>query len=926
MNEQRFDKERSSESGESGIRTQSGIVGFGVGGESRIGYERRTIEDRASTPENRSVVGDVPSEGGSVIHDPHIDDRVFNILDDSVGLDRGDVVRRIISHVDSVVNEIASTIKRNIGVNISHIVASVDYCESCIRGCFGRICDRIGDILTKCERKIVNSVADHLSNAYYYTYPYFGSPPTIEEILGVPSGTSITAQSVVGPGQGHIPSPSCPPGTRPQWDSGEQRWVCVADCPSGTVPDPISGRCFPQQEPIPPSKPPCPVERPPAGVPDPIRLPPPSPPEPPCPAPVDVVCPPGMVWHWNGSTWRCVPISSEKPKPGTGDHSRDVCIDKEPEGTCISGNTGPDKALIEGLQGVINTLVQNWNEPQVCDIVDSIKKGVEVDLTKVIPWYYDEQNNKWVVPLSVQGALLSTNSIVRHAILSTIGSLIGVGQQLIRMLPSIGGCDIKFVPHHLVLSALLDFVEQYTGIKFDALRSSVRYSINYHCPHQLPDQSSINQLYYSRLIDDAQWRCLTRSIGNLDYWQRLIREANRPDLTPDQLAAAYWRGLLPKAELEKRLVERYGLPAEVAANYDRLTMTLPGIGDVVRFMVRDVADEQVTKKYQYDAEFEEKWAGKLREWTRNLGIDEETMRYYWRAHWELPSPTQLYEMMRRLRKDSVDPTAQKLAIDEAEIAAALAAQDIPQYWRERLMAIAFLPMTPSDAKQAFIDDAITEDELRSIIRDSGRNAHHTELIVNMMRRQKARRSQNLIGSYSPKTVTQWFKSGAIDEEQAEVMYLEAGLTREQALDAIRKAKKAIKAERIQRKIQIIRRRYMVGDLLADQAKSMLVKIGVEVEKADELVDEWETEISVRSKQVAATMLCNWYYRNLITEEEYAIRLRRIGYQPADVARIVAECSAASIERRFDRTVKNIRGRQTITKALKGDNPNGKPPT
>jgi hypothetical protein len=467
-----------------------------------------------------------------------------------------------------------------------------------------------------------------------------------------------------------------------------------------------------------------------------------------------------------------------------------------------------------------------------------------------------------------------------------------------------------------IIDSLLDLIEKYTGFRCNALTNSIQYLINYICPSQLPAQGEINLLYYSKAISESTWRCLTRAIGNYDHWARIVRDNSAPQLTPDELTVAYFRNVISREQLVRELSVRYGLPQHIAENYVRLKVALPGSGDIVRFMVRDVADPKVVEKYGYDAEFTEKFQGKLKEWAANLGIEEEVFKYYWRAHWELPSPTQLYEMLRRLRKDSLDPEARALALTKEEIAEALAANDVPKFWRDRLMAISYLPMTPSDAKSAYIEGAIDEATYRSIIKDSGRNEQHTQWIFELADRQKKRRTMNLVGGFTPTKITNWFKIGAIDDAMARRLYVEAGLTEELAEKAVRIAKTAIRSERIEKRIKLVKKRYLVGDLSPDQARNLLLKIGAELNRVNELIEDWELEIQIRSKQVAAQTLCEWYYRKLITEEEYAVRLRRIGFQPQDVERIIASCAVQSAEKTFDRKVKTAKGLKFLQESQK----------
>lgn len=925
MNDAEFDQkpvdeDRLEQSSESGLRVEPGVFGSGEGGSSGPGYDRGEGEDRAPTEQDSGASPGIREGDDASVVEVELP-QLLRVPDGEVNeAEFRSGIQRLVAVVDQVVGNTEQKIRDDLRRVADEARTACDFCESCIRGCPGRTCDRVDEIINKCDTKIIRSLREHIGESYYYTFNLFGPPPTIEEIMGGPS-TQATPEPPTTFNQASVlPPVNCPPGTKPQWSPEEQRWICVAECPPGTTLDPVSGHCFPPDEPIPPSQPSCPVEKPPAGAPDPIKLPPTQPPEPPCPPPTDIICPPGMSWQWLDNKWKCAPLPSKPGEPPETEIGGSVCLAEGKAEVCLTGVGADSNPVLKAIQELLDVLIQNWNSPEVCRVLDQIKLGRGAKLTQIIPWNYDPIRKGWNVPPIVLGAISGLPSLVGKAVLGTVGSLIAAADSVLEILPKIAGCDLSAISHHLLLGTLLDLAEQYLGIKVPAIRQSIQYSTNYHCPSLLPDQQGINQLFYSGAITEGQWKCLTRAIGNLDHWQRLLRTIQQPDLTPDQLATAYWRKLIDKDELVRRLTERYGLPQDVASNYDKLTATLPGIGDVVRFMVRDVADPKVVEKYQYDAEFLEKWNGKLRDFTQALGLDEEVMRYFWRAHWELPSPTQLYEMLRRLRADSVDPKARALSLTERDVADALAANDIPKFWRDRLIAISYLPMTITDAKQAYIDGAIDENTLRSIIRDNGRNEFHTQLIIDMVNRQKARRTQRLIGSFTPDKVTKWLKNGVVDEAKARRLYIDAGLTESQADHAIKMAKEALKNERLEKRVRMIEKRYAVGDLLKDQAINLLNKVGVDLAKAEQMVEEWEFEIQVRSKQVTAAMMCSWFYRGLISVDEFAVRLRRIGYQDADVVRIIAECQASAAERTFDRKVKNIRGQKVLKDAMKPKEP------
>jgi hypothetical protein len=918
------DENRLGQPTESGLRIESSVAGIGESRSGGVGYDRGKTENITSESPDRSDIASVRESISQQLIDPLSELRVFRPSHDADIEETVKFVRQTITLSDETVKHSENNIRNYLRSIEDNIDQSIGFCDNCIRGCFGRICDKADEVFSKCESKIRKRIDENIANSYYFTFQFFGPPPTTEQVLselGLTTDQPTNDNSNITLDSSASVKPKCPPGFEPIWNGQEQRWLCVPVCPPGHIRDIQTGSCYPfvKPEPIesPPKPPACPVEYPPTPGTGEGTSPTPQQPEPPCPPPSDLVCPPGQIPAFVDGKWKCVPIDQQ---PGIGepkDGNNTVCFTEERKEPCLAWHT----------TSFLEFAFPNWNQHNICDVLDAIKTRSKIyqgQLSEIIPWKFDSVDNKWVVPPEIHNALKGVPFPVRAAILGVGGVLVGVVDLLMPIIPKIADCDMALLVPIQIIDGLLDLIEKYTGLRSNALSSSIQYLINYICPNQLPSQGEINQLYYSQRISESTWRCLTRAIGNYDYWQKLIRDVNKPQLTPDELAVAYFRGLITRDQLQDELVERYGFSNEVAKNYDKLKVAFPGIGDLIRFMVRDVEDENVYKTYKYDEGFNDKFKGNVELWSKFLGVPKDVFLYYWRAHWELPSPTQLYEMLRRLRSDSVDPEARALAVTKKQVADALAANDIPEFWRDRLMAISYLPMTLSDAKIAYIEGAIDEETLKSLIKDSGRNDQHTQWIFELAQRQKSRRIMSLIGGFSAKKVTDWFKLGAIDDAMARRLYTEAGLTEELAEKALRIAKTAIKAERIESRIKIIKKRYLVGDLSSDQARAILIKIGAELNRVNELIEDWELEIQIRSKQVAAGTLCSWYYRKLITEDEYAIRLRRIGYQPADVERIIAECAVSSAEKAFDRKVKTKKGLKTLLEQPKPPS-NGKKP-
>src|SRR5262249_41576230 len=154
------------------------------------------------------------------------------------------------------------------------------------------------------------------------------------------------------------------------------------------------------------------------------------------------------------------------------------------------------------------------------------------------------------------------------------------------------------------------------------------------------------------LVDEKTWRCWTRALGNTDKPQSLVFDstATKPPIFD---ALQMWRREFITSDKLKQIFQWQGFRTDQdVIDYVNVTEEIPGPSDLVRFMVRDVADPNVVSKYQLNLEFDQKFQGDVKRWAEWQGLADNVMEYNWYAHWIWPSPNQLYEMLFRLRPDS----------------------------------------------------------------------------------------------------------------------------------------------------------------------------------------------------------------------------------------------------------------------------------
>jgi len=172
-------------------------------------------------------------------------------------------------------------------------------------------------------------------------------------------------------------------------------------------------------------------------------------------------------------------------------------------------------------------------------------------------------------------------------------------------------------------------------------------------------------------------------------------------LTVGVVQEALNRGFIDEGTAEDHL-SRMGYSGSAKQAILELRNIIPGPTDLVRMAVREVFNPQLRSELTLDAEFPEPFA----QFAALQGISEEWAGNYWAAHWDLPSPSQGYEMLHRG------------LITEQQLADLLKALDYAPVWRDKLQAISYNPITRVDLRRLYkmgiIDEAQVKDGYRAL--------------------------------------------------------------------------------------------------------------------------------------------------------------------------------------------------------------------
>ena len=229
---------------------------------------------------------------------------------------------------------------------------------------------------------------------------------------------------------------------------------------------------------------------------------------------------------------------------------------------------------------------------------------------------------------------------------------------------------------------------------------------------RLVDPEVIIKNYFKDIFNRGEFVSQMNRYGfGIDAIDRFI-EASRALLSLGDLTTAFRRGYIDDITFRKKIKD-YGYSDFDSTTIFRLSETIPSLSDIITMAVREVFSPETAKKF---GQFED-YPSILTGHAAKQGLSEEWSKNYWAAHWTLPSITQAFEMLHR----------RVINLDDMNVL--LKAQDIMPYWRDKLTAISYNPLTRVDVRRMYRLGVLTRDEVKSSYLDLGYNEQNAERLT-----------------------------------------------------------------------------------------------------------------------------------------------------------------------------------------------------
>lgn len=292
----------------------------------------------------------------------------------------------------------------------------------------------------------------------------------------------------------------------------------------------------------------------------------------------------------------------------------------------------------------------------------------------------------------------------------------------------------------------------------------------------------------------------------------------------------------------------------------------PSPGDLVRWQAKEVFEPEMIAKYGLDAEFGDIDLTSF----HGAGLTTEQALNYWRAHWEHASWTEVQEMLFRGQ------------IEESDVWDWFRLVEIPPFWRDKMIKVAYHPYTRVDVRRMHKLGVIDDEGLKRALMDIGFDDEHAEgmkkfyIQYNMGTGENPDRdlTRSIIEkAYHVGTINaSELKSGlnALGYDDDKVAFIQAILDQDEALD------------RATDWIGLLRSQVNAGLIDPITAKNKLAEMGL----SSSAVEHWgnifvayaEEPMKIPSK----TDIKNWVAHKTIDEAEGKSYMQRLGYAEHEI--------------------------------------------
>jgi len=391
-------------------------------------------------------------------------------------------------------------------------------------------------------------------------------------------------------------------------------------------------------------------------------------------------------------------------------------------------------------------------------------------------------------------------------------------------------------------------------------------------------------------ITDEEYKRLLRYEGYSDARAERFLEAAKNYLTAGEIVAAYYREKGPGKPSDSDLqaiaqeLESRGFAPEDAKRYALLAHPYPSPTDVIQWAVREAFSPKVVEDWQMDAAYPEE----LNEWGQAVGWTPEILKYFWRAHWRWPSPTQAQEFVWR-----TSPKWWKgKKFEKSHYEEMLRLADYVPGTIEFFDAVLYRPFTRVDVRRMHKLGILSDEDLVDAYKELGFDDWHAQKMAEFTIQYNLKTAEDPDRDLTRAVVEKAYRTGVIDGSQFEEFLKAMGYSDEDARFLRQVNDQDMALDRVWDWVSLLRTQVSSGLISIDEARRKLTDLGLQPVWVDHYINLFSAYKEQPTKLPSKTDVKKWVSYEIIGPEEAKDYLRRLGYSETEIQHYMEEWGLA----------------------------------
>lgn len=335
---------------------------------------------------------------------------------------------------------------------------------------------------------------------------------------------------------------------------------------------------------------------------------------------------------------------------------------------------------------------------------------------------------------------------------------------------------------------------------------------------------------------------------------------------------------------ERHYAELYKRLGHTQADWDMLmeaNRVIPGVQDLISMQVREAWNDEIAGRFEYDLGDR----SKVKEWTAKQGLDPDWVDRYWRAHWQLPSVTMGIEMVHRLGRRT-----DGLRFDEGDLDLLMSANDIPPYFRKRILETSATLLTRVDLRRLYQRSLIDAEKVLDGYLKQGYSEEDAQALTEFAIQGTSEAEKDLTLAQ----ITGAYRDGLIDRARAAEELVKMGYDEDESNLLLSSADIDIAREQLKEVLNYIKLRFQRGMIDEVAVRSELGVYGLTTERIEAYLLSWRQESKSQPSLVTQATAARWLKKNIITLERYGQYLKVLNYTDEDIAYYLQEAESGEI--------------------------------